>query len=145
MVFANLHRASHEIERRAGAWMRDGDTVWPEELFEDLDRSGPVPIYFQISSRLEAAIHSGRIPSGARLENEISLGERLGVSAPVPSESVFHDSWAARVVENPEHLDVLDLSDHAEPDVMIAEHSERLMPHARADFTAKKRILADEP
>lgn len=58
------------------------EPVWPDELFQDLDRTGPVPIYYQISSRLAAAIHSGAIPSGARLENEISIAQRLGVSRP---------------------------------------------------------------
>ena len=62
--------------------MAGDDAIWPDELFQDLDRTGPVPIYFQISSRLDAAIHSGAIPSGARLENEISIAQRLGVSRP---------------------------------------------------------------
>lgn len=58
------------------------EPVWPEELFTDLDRMGPIPLYFQISSRLERAIRDGVIPAGARLENEISIGERLGLSRP---------------------------------------------------------------
>lgn len=56
--------------------------VWPEDLGGDLDRTGPVPLYFQVSSRLEAAIRSGEIAPGARLENEISIAERLGLSRP---------------------------------------------------------------
>jgi len=62
--------------------MANDDTVWPDELFRDLDRTGPVPLYFQVSSRLEAAIRSGVIPAGARLENEISIGQRLSLSRP---------------------------------------------------------------
>ncbi|WP_427870046.1 GntR family transcriptional regulator [Leucobacter luti] len=58
------------------------EPVWPEGLFADLDRTGPVPLYFQISSRLEQAIREGAIPAGARLENEIAIGERLGLSRP---------------------------------------------------------------
>jgi DNA-binding GntR family transcriptional regulator len=68
--------------------MAGDDTIWPDELFQDLDRTGPVPIYFQISSRLEAAIHSGTIPAGARLENEISIGQRLGVSRPTVRRAI---------------------------------------------------------
>ena len=45
------------------------DPIWPDDVFADLDRSGPVPLYFQVSSRLEDAIRSGRIPPGARLQN----------------------------------------------------------------------------
>ncbi|MDR6868876.1 DNA-binding GntR family transcriptional regulator [Microbacterium resistens] len=58
------------------------ETHWPDELFADLDRTGPVPLYYQVSSRLEKAIRDGVIPSGARLENEISISERLGLSRP---------------------------------------------------------------
>ncbi|MEV8171596.1 GntR family transcriptional regulator [Microbacterium sp. NPDC077486] len=62
--------------------MATTDGVWPDHLFLDLDRTGPIPLYFQVSSRLEAAIRSGEIPPGARLENEIAIGERLGLSRP---------------------------------------------------------------
>lgn len=58
------------------------ETYWPAELFTDLDRSGPVPLYYQVSSRLEQAIRTGTIPTGARLENEIAIGQRLGLSRP---------------------------------------------------------------
>lgn len=58
------------------------EPVWPAELFTDLDRNGPVPLYYQVSSRLERAIRSNEIPAGARLENEIAIGERLGLSRP---------------------------------------------------------------
>lgn len=64
------------------------DTVWPDELFLDLDRTGPVPLYFQVSSRLEAAIRSGAIPTGSRLENEIAIGQRLGLSRPTVRRAI---------------------------------------------------------
>jgi DNA-binding GntR family transcriptional regulator len=54
----------------------------PTDLFLNLDRSGPVPLYYQVSKRLEDAIHEGTLPAGARLENELALGVRLGVSRP---------------------------------------------------------------
>jgi len=57
-------------------------THWPSELFADIDRTGPVPLYFQVSTRLEEAIRTGAIPTGARLENEISISEQLGLSRP---------------------------------------------------------------
>lgn len=68
--------------------MTDGATTWREALLQDLDRAGPVPMYFQISSKLEAAIHSGQIPPGSRLENEILIGERLGVSRPTVRRAI---------------------------------------------------------
>lgn len=55
---------------------------WPTELFADLDRNGPVPLYFQVSQRLEKAMSSGLLPAGSRLENEISISERLSLSRP---------------------------------------------------------------
>lgn len=47
-----------------------------------LDRSGPIPLYYQISQRLAAAIEDGQLPVGARIENEIDLAARLNVSRP---------------------------------------------------------------
>lgn len=58
------------------------DAVWPGHLFMDLDRTGPVPLYYQVSNRLERAIRAGDIPAGARLENEIAIAAQLGVSRP---------------------------------------------------------------
>lgn len=62
--------------------MADDERYWPADLFLDLDRNGPVPLYYQVSQRLESAIHSGIIPAGARLENEIAIAARLGLSRP---------------------------------------------------------------
>lgn len=64
------------------------EPVWPDELFKDLDRTGPVPLYYQIASRLEQAIQDGYIPAGSRLENEISIGKRLGLSRPTVRRSI---------------------------------------------------------
>lgn len=51
------------------------------ELLADLDRSGRVPLYWQIAETLEAAIDSGAIAAGSRLENEHALSARLGLSS----------------------------------------------------------------
>ena len=64
------------------------DPVWPDELFSDLDRTGPVPLYFQMSSRLERAIREGVIPAGARLVNEIEISRRLGLSRPTVRRAI---------------------------------------------------------
>jgi DNA-binding GntR family transcriptional regulator len=47
-----------------------------------LDRSSPVPLYFQVAQHLESLIESGAYPPGTRLENEMVLAERLGLSRP---------------------------------------------------------------
>lgn len=56
--------------------------VLPVDFFMGLDRSGPVPLYYQIARRLEEGILTDALPAGARLENEISLGNRLSLSRP---------------------------------------------------------------
>jgi DNA-binding GntR family transcriptional regulator len=43
-----------------------------------LDRSSPVPLYFQVASRLQEQIEHGVLPVGGRLENEVELADRLG-------------------------------------------------------------------
>lgn len=52
------------------------------------DRSGPVPLYFQIASGIEQAIRNGDLPAGARLENEIALSARLGLSRPTVRRAI---------------------------------------------------------
>lgn len=68
--------------------MAGKDTVWPDNLFIDIDRTGPVPLYYQISSRLEKAIRSGELPAGSRLENEVAIVERLGISRPTVRRAI---------------------------------------------------------
>lgn len=60
----------------------DAEFPLPRSLFLNIDRAGPVPLYHQIASRIEAAIVDGSVPAGARIDNEIALGERLGLSRP---------------------------------------------------------------
>lgn len=62
--------------------MRKPEVVLPLSLFVDLDKSGPVPLYHQVSSKIEAAILAGSLPVGSRLENEVALADRLGLSRP---------------------------------------------------------------
>jgi DNA-binding GntR family transcriptional regulator len=62
--------------------MNKVEQILPIGVFMDLDRSGPIPLYFQIAQRIEKAILNGNLPAGARLENEVSLAERLGLSRP---------------------------------------------------------------
>jgi DNA-binding GntR family transcriptional regulator len=47
-----------------------------------IDRSSPVPLYFQLAQHLEAEIRSGSLPVGTRLENEVALARELGLSRP---------------------------------------------------------------
>lgn len=47
-----------------------------------LDRTSPIPLYFQCAQELERRIRSGELPVGTRLDNELILAERLGLSRP---------------------------------------------------------------
>src|ERR1044071_8075242 len=47
-----------------------------------IDRTSPVPLYFQLAQHYEAAIRSGALKVGSRLDNEVQLAERLGMSRP---------------------------------------------------------------
>ena len=62
--------------------MRKTESVLPIELFDDIDKSGSVPLYHQVSKKLEGAIISGVLPVGARLEREVTFANRLGLSRP---------------------------------------------------------------
>jgi DNA-binding GntR family transcriptional regulator len=54
----------------------------------ELDRTSPVPLYFQVASRLQELIENGEIGVGARIENEVDLAERLGVSRPTTRRAI---------------------------------------------------------
>lgn len=58
------------------------------ELTVDLDRSSPVPLYYQVSRQIEAAIDTGELAPGDKLENEISLADRWGLSRPTMRRAI---------------------------------------------------------
>lgn len=68
--------------------MNQQEQILPIGVFMDLDRSGPIPLYFQVAQKIEAAIMAGQLPAGSRLENEVSLGERLGLSRPTVRRAI---------------------------------------------------------
>jgi len=47
-----------------------------------LNRSSPVPLYFQLAQHIENEVRSGNLVSGDRLENEVKIAEELGLSRP---------------------------------------------------------------
>jgi DNA-binding GntR family transcriptional regulator len=54
----------------------------------DIDRSSPTPLYFQLAQAIENAIAGGNLPSGSKLENEILLAQRYGLSRPTVRRAV---------------------------------------------------------
>ncbi len=53
-----------------------------------VDRSSPVPLYFQVAQHLEQMIESGELPMGSRLENETDLADQLGLSRPTMRRAI---------------------------------------------------------
>jgi DNA-binding GntR family transcriptional regulator len=58
------------------------------ELDIRLDRSSSVPLYHQLASSIEQAITSGELAPGDRLENELALTTRLGLSRPTARQAI---------------------------------------------------------
>lgn len=59
-----------------------------DELRLRVDRSSPVPLYYQVAQQLEQAIASGQLSAGDRLENELDLADRFGLSRPTVRQAI---------------------------------------------------------
>ncbi|MQA86323.1 MAG: UTRA domain-containing protein [Streptosporangiales bacterium] len=55
-----------------------------------IDRASPVPLYFQVAQHLEHLIESGELVPGTRLDNEVILADRLGLSRPTMRQAIQH-------------------------------------------------------
>jgi len=53
-----------------------------------VNRSSPVPLYFQVAEQLENAILDGSLAAGDRISNEISLAHDLGLSRPTMRQAI---------------------------------------------------------
>jgi DNA-binding GntR family transcriptional regulator len=53
-----------------------------------IDRSSPVPLYFQVAQRLQQLIETGEVAPGARLDNEVALADQLGLSRPTVRQAL---------------------------------------------------------
>lgn len=53
-----------------------------------LDRSSPIPLYFQIAEQFERAIIDGTIAPGERINNEVALAAELGLSRPTMRQAI---------------------------------------------------------
>ncbi|WP_037857773.1 GntR family transcriptional regulator [Streptomyces sp. NRRL S-340] len=55
-----------------------------------IDRSSPVPLYFQFAQQLQDLIESGELPPGTRLNNEIAMADQFGLSRPTMRQAMQH-------------------------------------------------------
>lgn len=58
------------------------------QLGLSVDRTSPVPLYYQLARQLEAAIGAGTLAPGSLLGNEIELAARLGLSRPTVRQAI---------------------------------------------------------
>ena len=63
-----------------------------------IDRTSPVPLYFQLAQQYETAIRSGTLQVGSRLDNEADLAVRLGLSRPTVRAAFLYLSNKGLVV-----------------------------------------------
>jgi DNA-binding GntR family transcriptional regulator len=58
------------------------------DLAVGLDRSSPIPLYFQMAQQIERAIESGALAPGDRLDNEVRLADQYGLSRPTMRRAI---------------------------------------------------------
>jgi len=55
-----------------------------------IDRTSPVPLYFQFAQQLQSLIEAGDLPPGTRLSNEILMADEFGLSRPTMRQAMQH-------------------------------------------------------
>lgn len=53
-----------------------------------IDRTSPVPLYFQVAEQFERAIVAGSIRPGEKITNEVALAHDLGLSRPTMRQAI---------------------------------------------------------
>ena len=53
-----------------------------------VNRSSPVPLYFQVAEQIEGAIQGGQLAPGDRIANEVALADQLGLSRPTVRQAI---------------------------------------------------------
>src|SRR3990170_6290558 len=68
------------------------ERVTAEASFRDfaVDRTSPIPLYFQVALYLEQAIMVGDLPTGTLFESEVDLADKLGLSRPTMRHAMQH-------------------------------------------------------
>jgi DNA-binding GntR family transcriptional regulator len=82
-----MQRATRSVAGH-GPCRIDLEEAFVPQLALELDRSSPIPLYFQVARQMESAIESGALGPGDRLENEMDLADRLGLSRPTMRQAI---------------------------------------------------------
>ena len=99
-----------------------------------IDRTSPVPLYFQLAQHYESAIRSGALKVGARLDNEVQLAERLGLSRPTVRAAFMYLSNKGLVVRK-RGAGTLVANDSIDRDVELTSLYDDLAAAGRAPAT----------
>ncbi len=95
---------SQEFVRTIGGLALAGVT-WDDAIAElrvTLDgRSSPLPLHAQVAARLQELIETGGLPVGSRIQSEVTLAERLGISRPTMRRAMQHLVDRGLVVRKP--------------------------------------------
>jgi GntR family transcriptional regulator len=106
----------------------------------NIDRTSPVPLYFQLAQHFEAAIRSGALEAGSRLENEVQLAERIGLSRPTVRAAFLYLSNKGLVVRK-RGAGTLVASERIDRDVELTSLYDDLAAAGRAPET---RVIRNE-
>jgi len=92
-VAAKFYDDRDILGTRSLAWYRPrvvtSDTYLPgSSAGIPLQRTSPVPLYFQIAEGLRARIETGALRAGDQLDNEVELSRALGVSRPTVRQAI---------------------------------------------------------
>ncbi|BCJ29946.1 GntR family transcriptional regulator [Actinocatenispora sera] len=88
LIFCNPEQVGGDGANRRGQ-QEEPDVTRVTDLIT-IDRSSPIPLYFQVASRLEELIENGELAPGSRLDNEIQLADELGLSRPTMRQAIAH-------------------------------------------------------
>jgi DNA-binding GntR family transcriptional regulator len=83
-TFLHIRRITDRIPLLADA--REEPRVPLPEVV--VNRSSPVPLYFQVAEQLERAILDGSLVPGDRIGNEVALADQLGLSRPTLRQAI---------------------------------------------------------
>jgi DNA-binding GntR family transcriptional regulator len=53
-----------------------------------VNRTSPLPLYFQVAEQLEQAIQDGSLGAGEKISNEVALAQELGLSRPTMRRAI---------------------------------------------------------
>jgi DNA-binding GntR family transcriptional regulator len=76
------------VDNREGGYVVNARLSFASLRPPVIDRTNPIPLYFQVAGRLQELIESGDIPAGTKLDNEIDLAAQLGVSRPTMRRAI---------------------------------------------------------